>query len=107
MLTLLNLLSIILSLNSLNIEETNPNLYGSWLNGDGEILTIQTDNTFKRTNSSKVLAIGKIKIVDNQIHVTRTDVSDQYMLKYYLGNETFVVTKPRSDQAWLFSRIGN
>ena len=46
-------------------------------------------------------------IEENNINVLRSDTGEEYKLEYFLGEETLVVKKPNSDQAWLFTRIGN
>ena len=100
-------LTILLSSLSVYANDTNPKIYGYWLNTDSEILLIQTNNTFSRRSKSEVLAQGKLIIDDNNISVLRTDTGEEYTLEYFLGKETLVVKKPNSDQAWLFTKIGN
>jgi len=91
------------------IESIMPqNLVGIWRNGDNEFLIVQPSGSFIRTDAERnALAVGKISFTENEIQVVRTDVKDQYALQYYLGNETFSVSKPRSEQAWLFFKVGN
>jgi len=84
-----------------------PELYGNWYNLDQELLIIQPNNTFTRRSTKGILAEGKLKIVDNELRVIRADVDDEYTLLFYIGNTSLVVTKPRSQQAWLFYRLGN
>tara|TARA_B100001778_G_scaffold157905_1_gene129820 strand:+ start:259 stop:582 length:324 start_codon:yes stop_codon:yes gene_type:complete len=100
-------LTILLSSLSVSANDTNPKIYGYWLNTDSEILLIQTNNTFSRRSKSEVLAQGELIIDDNNISVLRTDTGEEYTLEYFLGKETLVVKKPHSDQAWLFTKIGN
>ena len=100
-------LTILLSSLSVSANDTNPKIYGYWLNTDSEILLIQTNNTFTRRSKSEVLAQGELIIDDNNISVLRTDTGEEYTLEYFLGKETLVVKKPNSDQAWLFTKIGN
>tara|TARA_B100001564_G_C20497257_1_gene604504 strand:- start:54 stop:377 length:324 start_codon:yes stop_codon:yes gene_type:complete len=100
-------LTILLSSLSVSANDTNPKIYGYWLNTDSEILLIQTNNTFSRRSKSEVLAQGELIIDDNNISVLRTDTGEEYTLEYFLGKETLVVKKPNSDQAWLFTKIGN
>ena len=100
-------LTILLSSLSVSANDTNPKIYGYWLNTDSEILLIQTNNTFSRRSKSEVLAQGELIIDDNNISVLRTDTDEEYTLEYFLGKETLVVKKPNSDQAWLFTKIGN
>ena len=99
--------AFLLSSFTLFADETNPNIYGYWLNLDSEILLIQTDNTFTRRSESNILAKGEIIISEDNISVLRTDTGEEYTLEYFLGNETLVVRKPNSEQAWLFTKVGN
>ena len=82
-------------------------MYGNWYNQDQELLIIQPNDTFTRRSTDGILAEGKLKIVDNELRVIRADVDDEYTLLFYIGNTSLVVTKPRSQQAWLFYRLGN
>jgi hypothetical protein len=100
-------LTILLSSLTLSANETNPKIYGYWLNNDSEILLIQTDNTFSRRSKSDIIAQGELIIDENNISVLRSDTGEEYNLEYFLGEETLVVKKPNSDQAWLFTKIGN
>ena len=84
-----------------------PELYGNWYNLDQELLIIQPNNTFTRRSTDGILAQGKLEIIDGELRVIRTDVSDEYGLLFYIGNTSLVVTKPRSQQAWLFYKLGN
>lgn len=84
-----------------------PELYGNWYNLDQELLIIQPNDTFTRRNTEGVLAQGKLEIVDGELRVIRTDVRDEYDLLFHIGNTSLVVTKPRSQQAWLFYKLGN
>jgi len=84
-----------------------PELYGNWYNQDQELLIIQPNDTFTRRSTDGILAEGKLKIVDNELRVIRADVDDEYTLLFYIGNTSLVVTKPRSQEAWLFYRLGN
>jgi hypothetical protein len=100
-------LTILLSSLTVSANETNPKIYGYWLNNDSEILLIQTDNTFSRRSKSDIIAQGELIIDENNISVLRSDTGEEYDLEYFLGEETLVVKKPNSDQAWLFTKIGN
>jgi hypothetical protein len=100
-------LTILLSSLTVSANETNPKIYGYWLNNDSEILLIQTDNTFSRRSKSDIIAQGELIIDENNISVLRSDTGEEYKLEYFLGEETLVVKKPNSDQAWLFTKIGN
>lgn len=110
---LLILLFTFITTNAQSSNELNPNLYGYWINLDGDILHIQLNNTFIRRNSAKIISTGKLEIVDGDLRVIRTDVNDEYSLGFHIRNAVFVVTKPKrlvkpfESQAWLFTKIGN
>ena len=55
-------LTILLSSLTVTANETNPKIYGYWLNNDSEILLIQTDNTFSRRSKSDIIALGNLII---------------------------------------------
>jgi len=82
-------------------------LYGQWYNLDQELLIIQPNETFTRRNTKGILASGKLEIVNGELRVIRDDVDDEYSLLFYIGYTSLVVTKPRSQEAWLFYRLGN
>ena len=100
-------LTILLSSLVVSANETNPKIYGYWLNNDSEILLIQTNNTFSRRSQSEVLAKGELIIGDDNISVLRSDTGEEYTLEYFLGEKTLVVKKPNSEEAWLFTKIGD
>ena len=102
-------LSLTLFLSTFSYSDNNnpDNIYGYWLNNDSEILLIQLDNSFTRSDKLSVLAQGSVEFIDDKILVYRTDTNEEYALEYFLGNETLVVMKPNSQKAWLFSRIGD
>lgn len=89
------------------ISTYTTTLYGSWYNLDQELLIIQPNETFTRRNTEGILASGRLELVNGELRVIRDDIDDEYSLLFYIGNESFVVTKPRSMEAWLFYRLGN
>jgi len=90
------------------MTDLNPSLYGYWLNGDGEVLIIELDNTFTRRTTNKILATGRLDSIENEIRVIRTDIDAEYSLGFHVRNDLFVVAKPgESNEAWLFTKIGN
>ena len=103
------IISLTLFISSLSYSaiENPSNIYGYWLNNESEILLIQLDNSFTRSNKFSVLAQGNVEFIDDKILVYRTDTNEEYALEYFLGKETLVVMKPNSQEAWLFSRIGD
>jgi hypothetical protein len=90
-------------------EDVPYEMFGVWLNGDGEALQITRDGdnvNFIRRSATTILATGTIKAVDGELHVIRRDKEDQYSLAYFVGNETMVIYKPREKKrAWLWTRI--
>ena len=84
-------------------------MFGVWLNGDGEALQISRNQDqvgFVRRTATTILATGTIEVVDGELHVIRVDKKDQYSLAYFIGKETMVITKPRDKKrAWLWTRI--
>ena len=106
---LLILISFIATTSLLSSQSTPSSLYGLWVNLDKELLTIQPNNTFVRqtaTNPSTIISRGTLEVVDNEIYVVRTDTGETYTLKFHVGDNTFVVTKPGTDErVWLFERL--
>jgi len=88
-------------------EPIPEELYGNWYNLDQELLIIQPNETFTRRNTKGILASGKLELVDGELRVIRDDIEDEYELLFYIGTTTLVITKPRSQQVWLFHRLGN
>jgi len=88
-----------------------PEIYGLWVNGEGEFVEINHNNTFERfkvmskTKAKQILAKGIVEQVGEELHVIRKDTIDGYNLCYYMGNETLVICKPRSNQAWLWQKL--
>ena len=54
-----------------------------------------------------MLAKGELIIGDDNISVLRSDTGEEYTLEYFLGEKTLVVKKPNSEEAWLFTKIGD
>ena len=90
-----------------NSQPIPSELYGNWYNLDQELLIIQPNETFTRRNTKGILASGKLELVDGELRVIRDDIKDEYNLLFYIGNTTLVITKPRSNKAWLFYKLGN
>lgn len=89
-------------------ESVPTNLFGAYINDDGEVLSINRDLdkvVFVRKSKTKVEAAGTIKMVDGELHIIRIDSNDEYRLAFFIGNENLVIYKPRSTSAWLWTRI--
>ena len=86
-------------------------IYGFWASQDGEYVKINYDNTFSRfkiergSKKNIILAEGVVELVGKELRIIRKDTIDGYNLCYYVGNETLVICKPRSEKAWLLQRI--
>ena len=89
-------------------EDVPYDMLGIWLNGEGEALKIyreQDEIVFQRRTSSQILSTGVIVLEDGRIKVKRYDIKDQYSLAFFVGNETMVVSKPRTNKAWLWTKV--
>lgn len=98
-----------------DVTSVPEELFGIWQsNGEdvNEFLEISESSdgkaTFVRKTSTKILAAGYIVSVINnenpkgQLRVQRVDTPLEYDLGYFIGNDTFVVTQPNSQRAWLW-----
>jgi hypothetical protein len=98
-----------------DVTSVPEELFGIWQsNGEdvNEFLEISESSdgkaTFVRKTSTKILAAGYIVSVLNnenpngQLRVQRVDTPLEYDLGYFIGNDTFVVTQPNSQRAWLW-----
>ena len=98
-----------------DVTSVPEELFGIWQsNGEdvNEFLEISESSdgkaTFVRKTSQKILAAGYIVSVINnenpkgQLRVQRVDTPLEYDLGYFIGNETFVVTQPNAQRAWLW-----
>jgi hypothetical protein len=98
-----------------DVTSVPEELFGIWQsNGEdvNEFLEISSaadgKATFVRKTSQKILAAGYIVSVINnenpkgQLRVQRVDTPLEYDLGYFIGNDTFVVTQPNSQRAWLW-----
>jgi len=98
-----------------DVTSVPEELFGIWQsNGEdvNEFLEISESSdgkaTFIRKTSTKILAAGYIVSVINnenpkgQLRVQRVDTPLEYDLGYFIGNDTFVVTQPNSQRAWLW-----
>jgi len=106
------LLFLFLLLMGTKVFAQNPEIYGLWANTEGEFVKIFENDTFNRftveaiTKRKIIISTGKIEYVNKELRIVRKDTIDMYNLCYYIGNETMVICKPRSQQAWLWRRIG-
>jgi hypothetical protein len=105
LLIILTLLFTFNSVYSQTIEKIDPSLYGYWINMDNEVLIIQPNNTFTRRNGSETISKGKLQVVDGELLVIRTDIETEYSLGFVVREDIFVVAKPDSSQAWVFTRL--
>ena len=92
-------------------EDVPFEVYGIWQSVDNEFLRVyRTEDgkaAFQRVSGRSIKAMGIIEFVDGEMHITRGDKKDEYSLAYFLGNDNMVIAKPNSNQAWLWSKVGN
>lgn len=85
-------------------------MYGVWQSVENEFLRITTDingaTKFQRVQGRRLLASGEIKRVDNELHIIRSDNRQEYNLVFIIRNGFMVITKPNSDRAWLWEKVG-
>ena len=90
-------------------EDVPYEMFGVWLNGEGEALQISRNDdqtSFIRRTATTILASGTIEVVEGRLHVVRKDKKDDYSLAFFIGRETMVITKPREKKrAWIWTRI--
>lgn len=96
------LLSLLVSIASYG--QSLADLTGHYISMDRELLTMKWDGTFLRTDGANVVT-GTFEVTENVITVTKP--KDQYKLYYVINETTLVITKPRSNQAWVFRKISN
>ena len=86
-------------------------IYGLWVNQENEFLRIEGDGEFIRftTVNKRIVPItqGKVFEVNKELRVVRKDTIDTYDLCFYIGNETMVICRPRSQKAWLWNKLSN
>jgi len=102
------LISFMVSSLAFGQEDVPYEILGVWLNQEGEVLIVNRDTdkiVFIRKTAIKVKAAGTIEMVDGDLHINRYDNKDSYTLGFFIGNETMIITKPRSQNAWLWTRI--
>ena len=101
-------LSLLVSSLAFGQEDVPFEILGVWQNIDGEAVKITRngeDVVFERRNTTSILAAGTITMVDGELHINRYDKDDEYRLAFFIGNETLVINKPRSVNAWLWTRL--
>ncbi len=89
-------------------EDVPYQMLGIWSNMEGELLTVNRnldDIVFVRKSRTQIKATGSIELNDGQLRIYRKDKQDEYDLAFFIGNETMVITKPRSPRAWIWFRI--
>tara|TARA_S200000501_G_scaffold125428_1_gene118484 strand:- start:1245 stop:1568 length:324 start_codon:yes stop_codon:yes gene_type:complete len=104
---------LLLLLFSLTTFAQAPQIYGLWYNAEGEFVKIFQNDTFNRftievdTRKKITVSTGTIEYVDKELRIVRKDTVDSYNLCYYIGNETMVVCRPRSQEAWLWQKVSD
>jgi|TARA_B100001094_G_C17987963_1_gene698645 hypothetical protein len=104
---------LLLLLFSLTTFAQAPQIYGLWYNAEGEFVKIFQNDTFNRfivevgTRKKITVSTGTIEYVNKELRIVRKDTVDSYNLCYYIGNETMVVCRPRSQEAWLWQKVSD
>jgi len=104
---------LLLLLFSLTTFAQAPQIYGLWYNAEGEFVKIFQNDTFNRfimeVGTRKKITESKetIEYVNKELRIVRKDTVDSYNLCYYIGNETMVVCRPRSQEAWLWQKVSD
>tara|TARA_B100001057_G_C22559702_1_gene836784 strand:+ start:47 stop:370 length:324 start_codon:yes stop_codon:yes gene_type:complete len=104
---------LLLLLFSLITFAQEQKIYGLWYNAEGEFVKIFQNNTFNRftlednTRKKITVSTGTIEYVNKELRIVRKDTIDTYDLCYYIGHETMVVCRPRSQKAWLWQKLSN
>lgn len=88
------------AIHSQNIND----ITGSYISYNNDILTIRYDGTFERITNSNIVT-GTLKIIGNYLEITKPN--DKYTLHFVTGTTNLVITKPKSNQAWLFRKTSN
>ena len=77
---------------------------GHWISYDDDLLIMRWDGTFRRVTGSQTVT-GTFKIVGNYLEITKPN--DKYNLHFVTGTTSLVITKPKTNQVWLFRKISN
>ena len=80
------IISLTLFISSLSYSaiENPSGIYGYWLNNESEILLIQLDNSFTRSDKFSVLAEGNLEFINDKILVYRSDTPARFQFSYIL-----------------------
>lgn len=89
------------------LNEVPVEITGVWQSFDNDVVRISSTGDFIRIFDKKVAAEGVIVLTENgSLEIRRSDVNDTYELRYFIRNDVMVISKPRSNSAWLFYRVG-
>ena len=95
-------------------EESNHTLYGVWQEAtEPTFVKIGTggdfETIFQRVEGRKVVSYGTLDSIGESIlNVNNLYSNEKYNLTYKFSpsGNTVVITKPNSDKAWVFFRVG-
>ena len=89
------------------LNEVPVEITGVWQSFDNDVVRISSTGDFIRIFDKKVAAEGVIVLTENgSLEIRRSDVNDTYELRYFIRNDVMVISKPRSNSACLFYRVG-
>jgi len=106
---------LFLSMLSLNFSDNfNTDLHGVWQEATAnEFVRIgingEFETVFQRILDRKMVAYGTIETSSGIIHVNNEVSKSEYDLMYAFSpsGNTVVISKPNSNEAWVFHRVGN
>jgi len=95
--------AVMLNISSIFAQDLND-ITGHYVSYDGDLLTMRYDGSFRRVTGTEVIT-GTFEIKNNTLQITKQN--DEYKLYFVIGTNNLVITKPRSNKAWLFRKIKN
>lgn len=78
---------------------------GHYVSMNDELLTLRWNGTFRRITSNSEIVTGTFEIKENILYIVKPN--DSYKLHFVVGTTSLVITKPHSNEAWLFRKISN
>ncbi len=87
-------------------EQIPSEVIGIWQSQEGEFVKIEPSGRFVRVLNMEIQAQGRVELKEDQLYIIRADSDQEYSLCFFVGNETMVVCKPKSTEAWLFNKVG-
>ena len=96
--------SLLLLTVAIHAQSNLNSITGHYISEAGDLLTMRWDQTFRRVTGTNIVT-GTFEIKNNKLQITKP--TGGYELYFFVGTTTLVITKPKSNQAWLFRKISN